>query len=250
MKWFQKIFTKKSRTPQDGIFYDNISLIVGYNPTNIAIYKEAFSHSSAGRLNTDGHLINYERLEYLGDAVLGMAAAAYLYKNAPNRAEGYLTKMRSKIVSRNNLNKIGKKLALLDLLDCTVNPVDFGDNIYGNLFESLIGAMYSEKGYDFTEKFIYVNLIKPLEPLEDLEEKIISYKSTFIEHCQKKKKDFHFDIQEEESKEENKHFVVKLHYEQKVISKGRATSKKKAEEQAAKRAYYSLQSQKSYVNKK
>src|SRR5690554_3151295 len=250
MKWFQKIFTKKSRTPQDGIFYDNISLIVGYNPTNIAIYKEAFSHSSAGRLNADGYLINYERLEYLGDAVLGMAAAAYLYKNAPNRAEGYLTKMRSKIVSRNNLNKIGKDLNLLSLLKCNVNVKDFGENIYGNIFESLIGAMYSEKGYDFTEKFIYKKLIQPIEPLEDLENKIISYKSIFIEHCQKRKKYFFFDVQEEKSKEENKHFVVKLHYDEKIIAKGRATSKKKAEEQAAKRAYYSLQKSKSSVNKK
>lgn len=244
MKWFSKIFPKKSRTNQDGIFYERLSLIIGYKPNHSTIYQEAFTHSSAGKTNNDGHLINYERLEYLGDAVLGLVAASYLHQNAPNRAEGYLTKMRSKIVSRQNLNKIGKKLDLLTLLDCTVALDNFGENIYGNIFEALIGAMYTDKGFEFTQKFVYQNLIKPIEPLEKIETKIISYKSVFIEHCQKKKKQFNFDIKEEESKEENKHFVVKLHYGDRIIAKGRATSKKKAEEQAAKRAYYTLQKSK------
>lgn len=250
MKWFPNILSKKSRAQEDGIFFKKLSQIVGYKLSYTIIYEEAFTHSSAGKTNADGHLINYERLEYLGDAVLGLVAASYLHQNAPNRAEGYLTKMRSKIVSRKNLNKIGKELDLLSLLNCNVNPKDFGENIYGNIFESLIGAMYTDKGFDFTQKFVYKQLIKPLEPLEDLENKIISYKSTFIEHCQKQKKYFFFDVQEEQSKEENKHFVVKLHYDKKVIAKGRATSKKKAEEQAAKRAYYSLQKNDDFVNKK
>lgn len=250
MKWFPNILPKKSRAHKDGIFYEKLSRIVGYKPTRIEIYEEAFTHSSAGKTNGNGHTVNYERLEYLGDAVLGLVAASYLHQNAPNQAEGYLTKMRSKIVSRNNLNKIGKDLNLLSLLKCNVNVKDFGENIYGNIFESLIGAMYTEKGFDFTKKFVYKKLIQPIEPLEDLENKIISYKSIFIEHCQKRKKYFLFDVQEEKSKEENKHFVVKLHYDEKIIAKGRATSKKKAEEQAAKRAYYSLQKSKNSVNKK
>jgi ribonuclease-3 len=149
--------------------------------------------------------------------------------------------MRSKIVSRTNLNKVGKDLDLTKFVNSKISREKFGDNIYGNIFEALIGAVFLDKGYKGCNKFITKVLIRPYVNIEKLEGKITSYKSVLIEWCQKNKNEIHFDISEEKTKEKIKHFSVKLSINKKAISKGRATSKKKAEEIASKRAYYSFQ---------
>src|SRR5690606_2817277 len=167
--------------------------------------------------------------------------AAYLYKQVPSKDEGYLTKMRAKIVSRENLNNLGKQLGLLDLITSKVSQKNFGENIYGNLFEALVGAIYLDKGYHACEIFINQKLITPNVNIERLEGKIISYKSLLIEWCQKNKKRIEIKVEEEDSADVQKYFSSKLFIDEKLISKARATSKKKAEETAAKRAYFALQ---------
>ncbi len=188
-----------------------------------------------------GNAINYERLEFVGDAMLSSVIASYLYEQVPHGDEGYLTKMRSKVVSREHLNELGKDLDLIDLVQSRIPKSSFGNNIHGNLFEALLGAIYLDKGYKFCERFIYKRVIYPYVDIETLEGKVISYKSLLIEWCQKEKNTFDYQVYEDTGKDELKHFSVKLSINNKVVSKARATSKKKAEEKASKRAFFAFQ---------
>jgi ribonuclease-3 len=185
--------------------------------------------------------MNYERLEFLGDAMLGTIISKHLYSKVPDGDEGYLTKMRSKIVSREHLNELGKDLKLIDFVESRIPKSRFGDNIHGNVFEALVGAIYLDRGYKFCEKFISKRIIDPYVDIEQLEGKVISYKSLVIEWCQKQKKSFNYDIYEDTGNDVIKHFAVKLSIGGKIVAKARATSKKKAEERASKRAYFALQ---------
>lgn len=239
MASFNNIFNP--RAPKDGDFFIVIKQLLGFKPKNIDIYQEAFTHRSAHTTSTQGHAQNYERMEFLGDAMLSAIIAAHLYNKVPGGNEGYLTKMRSKVVSREHLNELGRDLELTKHLKTTV-PIDqFGIDIHGNVFEALVGAIYLDRGYKYCEKFIKKRVIDPYVDIEKLEGKIISYKSLFIEWCQKNKYQFKFSIYEDTGKDTLKHFGVKLTLDGNLVGKARATSKKKAEEQAAKRAYYKLQ---------
>jgi ribonuclease-3 len=232
-----------SHTAKDEEFIMAIRKILGYRPKKVDFYKEAFTHSSLKRLNEQGTPMNYERLEFLGDAILGAVIANYLFKKIPTGDEGYLTQMRSKIVSREHLNELGKDLDLIHFVESSIPNTNFGDNIHGNLFEALIGAIHSDRGYAFTEKFIYRFVIEPYVDIERLEGKITSYKSVLIEWSQKNKKRIKYNVYEDTGNDILKHFSVKLLVDQDLVSKGRATSKKKAEEIASKRAYYKLKAQ-------
>src|SRR5690606_21366289 len=132
---------------------------IGYKPKDIILSETAFTHRSLNKISLNGDAINYERLEFLGDAILGSVIAAYLYNNAPKGDEGYLTQMRSKIVSRSHLNNVGKRLNLVHFLKTKATISQFGDNIYGNLVEALIGAIYVDKGFTTCEEFIYTNIL-------------------------------------------------------------------------------------------
>lgn len=232
-----------SRQDKNGEFFDSLKKILGFKPKNLSLYETAFTHRSTNEKNESGQPQNYERLEFLGDAMLGAVIAAHLYKKVPEGNEGYLTKMRSKVVSREHLNELGRDLNLIKFLKSSVPSQQFGGNIYGNIFEALVGAIYLDRGIKYCEKFIQKRVIKPYVDIKKLEGKVISYKSLFIEWCQKNKHTFHFEIYEDNGKDELKHFAVRLILDGEVVSKARATSKKKAEEQAAKRAYYKLKGQ-------
>ncbi len=230
-----------SRDDKNGEFFDSLKKILGFKPKNLSLYETAFTHRSTNEKNESGQPQNYERMEFLGDAMLGAVIAAHLFKKVPEGNEGYLTKMRSKVVSREHLNELGRDLNLTKFLKSSVPTQQFGGNIYGNVFEALVGAIYLDRGIKYCEKFIQKRVIKPYVDIKKLEGKVISYKSLFIEWCQKHKKSFHFEIYEDNGKDEPKHFAVRLKLDDEVVAKARATSKKKAEEQAAKRAYYKLQ---------
>lgn len=230
-----------SRSSKDGNFFIAIQKILGFKPKNINFYKKAFTHRSLNQRDEEGNAINFERLEFLGDAMLSSVIAAYLFKTVPGGNEGYLTKMRSKVVSRKHLNELGKDLNLISHVQTNIAKEQFGANIHGNLFEALIGAIYWDRGYKYCKKFIFDRVIIPYVDIEQLEGKVISYKSLLIEWCQKTKKEFNFDVYDDTGKDEVKHFAVKLRIDDKVVAKARATSKKKAEEKASKRAYYALQ---------
>ncbi|MGM0634636.1 MAG: ribonuclease III [Bacteroidota bacterium] len=239
MNFISNIF--ESRSEKNGIFYNKIVEILGFKPKNISIYRKAFIHSSAQKKDVLGNDVNYERLEFLGDSVLNTVISDYLYSEAPSENEGYLTKMRSKIVSRKNLNAIGEELGLLDILESKVKPEFTGKNVYGNLFESLIGAIYIDKGFKKSAAYIHKNVIKKNVDLNKLEKHIASYKSLIIEWCQKNKYSVEFVEKPDDGCDTEKHFSIHLKIDDKTIGRARETSKKRAEEKAAKRAYFALQ---------
>ncbi|AEW87436.1 ribonuclease III [Flavobacterium columnare] len=244
MRIIKRIFKKnRFQNPEDGNFFKKITFILGFKPENIEHYRRAFTHRSMNKTDENGYPINYERLEFLGDAMLGSVIAAHLFSKVPNGDEGYLTKMRSKIVSREHLNELGKDFKLIEFVETKVSAQHFGENVHGNIFEAFIGAIYLDKGFDFCEQFIQKKIIKPYVDIDRLEGKVISYKSLFIEWCQKEKKSFHYETYDDNAAGNVKYFAVKLHLNGEVITKARATSKKKAEEIASKRAYFVFQSQ-------
>ncbi|MGB3606101.1 ribonuclease III [Psychroserpens sp.] len=240
---FIRNILKNSRSTKDGNFFLLLNDILGYKVKNDTLYIKAFTHRSMNIKDQKGNAINYERLEFVGDAMLSAVIAAYLFEEVPHGDEGYLTKMRSKIVSREHLNELGKELDLIALVESKIPKHNFGNNIHGNLFEALIGAIYLDKGYTYCEAFINKRVIEPHVDIETLEGRVISYKSLLIEWCQKEKKTFDYNVYEDTGNDNLKHFSVKLSINDKIISKARATSKKKAEEKASKRAFFAFQNE-------
>jgi ribonuclease-3 len=240
MKLLRNIF-KKTRLEKDGIFFNELEKIIGFKPITSEYYARAFIHSSSNKTDENGKPVNYERLEFLGDAMLSSVIAAHLFNEVPEGNEGYLTKMRSKIVSREHLNELGRDLGLIRFVDSKVPTTNFGENIHGNIFEALIGAIFLDRGYRYCEKFIHDRVIVPYVDIAKLEGKITSYKSLFIEWCQKEKQSFFYDIFEDNGRDIQKHYGVKLLVDGKIVARARATSKKKAEEKASQRAYFAFQ---------
>ena len=152
MNFIRKIVN--SRKQEDEQLYSELKKLLNFSPRKINHYKKAFTHRSVQMIDSKGNPINYERLEFLGDSILGSVISSYLYKKAPTGNEGYLTQMRSKIVSRDHLNELGKDLNLIRFVKSNIDQANVGANIHGNIFEALIGAIFLDKGYNTCHKFI------------------------------------------------------------------------------------------------
>ncbi|CAM1334217.1 ribonuclease III [Tenacibaculum aestuariivivum] len=233
----------KPQNKEDENFYYELKELLNFKPIKLSHYKKAFTHRSLKLIDKKGNPINYERLEFLGDAILGSVIASYLYKKVPKGDEGYLTQMRSKVVSRVHLNTLGKDLDLTRFVKSNMSTEHFSNNIYGNIFEALIGAIFLDRGYNYCSQFIYEQVILPYVNIERLEGKISSYKGYVIEWCQKNKRKYKFESYEDTGNQNTRHFSVIVTIAGKIMGKGRATSKKKAEEIAAKRVYFAMQSE-------
>ena len=243
MNLFSKILRfRKSSDYKD--LASKLENILPFKPNNLALYQEALTHKANNVKDKNGQKVNFERLEFLGDAIIEAVVSAFLFKELPYAYEGELTIMRAKIVNRKHLNELGKALNLIQLLDVTLTQKQMGNDISGNLYEALVGAIFLDKGYDGAKKFIYSSMIDSHIDLEKLEKKISSYKSHMIEWAQKNHHDFQFLATEDTQKGKNHYFKVNFVLNNKKISKGRSSSKKKAEEIAARRAYYILQPEK------
>lgn len=192
-------------------------------------------HSSVAETNNKGIKESYERLEYLGDAVLGMIVAEFLYSKFPFREEGFLTEIRSKIVSREALNQLSQKIGLRELVQFS-NRSRTVKSIYGDALEALVGAVYLDHGFKFCKRFIINKLIKPHYDLNELITTIINYKSKLLEWSQKTNVDLRFDIVDEE----DRRFTAQVFLDDKPKAKGYGFSKKKAEQDAARKTYEEL----------
>ena len=167
--------------------FNSLRQIIGFYPGNIAIYKLAFKHKSASdNYREDSAGGSNERLEYLGDAILGAVVAHYLFKRFPYKEEGFLTEMRSKIVSRAHLNKLSVKLGLDKFIQS--NNVRDSKSIHGDTFEALTGAIYIDKGYDYAKEFILNRVMKYHIDIDELEATEVNYKGKLIDWSQKEKR--------------------------------------------------------------
>jgi len=211
-------------------------MITGFFPGNIQLYQIALTHKSASLSLPDGSTINNERLEYLGDAILGAIIADYLYLRFPNNNEGFLTQLRSKIVKRKQLNKLAFKIGMSPLLILDTRQHQHKENILGNAFEALIGAMYLDKGYYKTRKFVIYKILERHLDLEKLARKESDFKSRIIEWAQKNKKEITFVTEECPGKIDELMFVSQVMIIDEELGKGTGHSKKDAEQKAAKEA--------------
>jgi len=216
--------------------------LLGFVPGNLALYKMAFRHKSVAQNIRKGVKNSNERLEFLGDAVLGSVVAEVLFKLYPYEDEGFLTELRSKIVSRVNLNQLARKLGFEKLIEFdnrALNAQRQG-SLLGDAFEALIGAVYLDKGYDFTKHFLINYIIKSHIDIHKLEQTETNFKSKLIEWCQRHGKDISFDLVDNLEGENTKLFTVQASVDGEVAGMGKEFSKKNAEKLAAEKACETL----------
>lgn len=196
-------------------------------------------HTSAAKEKRKGFLESNERLEYLGDAVLGMVVAEYLFNKYPFKDEGFLTEVRSRIVNREHLNQLAKKIGLSDLIqyngNMKGNSLSF-KSIYGDALEALVGAIYLDKGYKSCKNFILKQLVVPHVDLDEIISTDKNFKSKIIEWSQKENKALKFEVNELKDQSHFKKFEAKVIVGKKEISTGHGLSKKKAEQNAAEKS--------------
>jgi len=222
---------------KDRDFYQSIKNIFGFYPRNIFLYKLAFRHRSAGLKKYNGVRLNNERLEYLGDAVLGAVVADYLFKKFPLKDEGFLTSMRSKIVSRSALNKLSQKLGINTFVTADTENNKLFKSINGDAFEAFVGALYLDRGYRFTTKIILSRIVAIHYDLEELENTEISHKSALLEFCQKEKLNLEFKVINERGSGYKKQFEVEVYIDGVAKEKAFDFSIKGAEKLAAEKVF-------------
>lgn len=239
MRLFRSFYRK--RKASDKKLSEAINNIFGYRPTNVSVYKLAFSHKSIATLANNGYRHSNERLEYLGDAVLGAVVADFLFKKFPYKEEGFLTEMRSRIVSRNNLNLLSKKLGIDKLIQVSTDCSISGSSITGDAFEAFVGALYLDKGYAFTQKIITQKIIQTHLDIDELINRDINFKSKVIEWAQKEKKNLDFKlIAQKENGKKGKLYTVQLLIENQIFGSGQNFSIKRAEQSAAQQAWQKI----------
>jgi ribonuclease-3 len=227
----------------DKVFINKLKNLLGFVPGNAALYKMAFRHRSVAKVLQNGSRSSNERLEFLGDAILGSVIAELLFKSYPYKEEGFLTEMRSKIVNRVNLNQLARKMGFDQLIvfdQKMVNIQTKHHSMLGDAFEALIGAIYLDKGYNYTREFLLKRIVKPYIDIHTLELTETNFKSKLIEWCQRQGKDFSFDMVENEAGESAKLFTIKVLVDGEVVGIGRDYNKKNAEKLAAEKACEAL----------
>jgi len=225
-------------------FAKSIRKITGYKPGNLKLYKLAFTHKTSSTKTHKGNLKeDNERLEFLGDAVLDLIIAEVLFNRFPYKDEGFLTEMRSKMVSRDKLGKIAFKLGLQEIINfdrVALGKHEVIQSLGGNALEALVGAFYLDKGYNKTVKFIKRKIIDAHLDFRELEASEISYKGRMFEYAQKNKKQIKFEVVKEFKKNRETYFEISLSIDEVVLASEVFNSKKRAEELASEKAFKKL----------
>ncbi|RYU76763.1 ribonuclease III [Hymenobacter persicinus] len=228
---------------QDRAFRQAIATVTGRTPDNVRLYHLAFTHSSIVRQQGDtGRHQSNERLEFLGDAVLGAVVAEYLFRKFPYEQEGFLTELRSRIVNRESLNGLALKIGLDKLvqLDPAQGRAARSRSVNGNALEALVGAVYLDQGYKAARKFVLGRLIKPFVDVKSLTETTTNFKSKLIEWAQRNGKAIRYDLTGEARSGGVMEFSATVVLDDEAIATGMGLSKKQAEQLAAERALTAL----------
>lgn len=226
---------KRLSTARDKEIFSFVMNTFGFAPHSIPLYKTAFRHRSATKRTGQPDEESYERLEFLGDAILDSVIAHLLYKEFPGKDEGFLTKMKSKIVGRSNLNALAVKLNIVKYVESHLGKSDVSESVNGDVFEALIGAIYLDKGYAFCQKIIHRVIEKNID-VYLLETRDTDYKSKLIEWGQKEKKRIYFQAEEVSNRNFEIFYEAKVFMNGELIGTGEGSSKKKAEQGAAEEA--------------
>jgi len=219
-----QFFTKGST------LYKELQTMLGFTPSNLALYELALCHRS----NNNNATENNERLEFLGDAILGAIIGEHLFVKYPTKPEGYLTDMRSKIVNRKTLNQIALKIGLKSLMKFNEQDYHLRDSlIFGNALEALIGAIYIDKGYSVTRTFVRKRIMIPFVDIELLENLEVNTKNKLIGWASKQGKKIDFIVLEEKLERGRKKFTIGVKLDDDIIATSSAGNKKEASKIAA-----------------
>jgi ribonuclease-3 len=231
----KSIIVSRSKDKQ---LYISLRKILGKYPDNINLYKIALTQRSDIICNKAKRARTNERLEYLGDAVVGTIVAEYLFTQFPNRQEGFLTKMRAKIVSRKNLNSLSQQSGLMKLLTQHQSRNKQAKGAAGNIFEAIHGAMLLDFGYKTTKKIFIKQFLKFVD-INKLTEEEVDYKSKILEWGQKHRSKLIFECYEESTIPSPNRFKAILFDGDTIIGEGYGASKKEAEQSASRQVMYS-----------
>jgi ribonuclease-3 len=223
----------KGKTNKDKVLVAAIQNIAGFTPSNLELYRLATMHSSIAKENGRGYKESNERLEYLGDAILGAAVADFLFKKFPFKPEGFLTEIRSRIVNREALNLLARKIGVANIVQFDQKNAHLQQVILGNTLEAIVGAIYLDKGYIRTRKFVIDKLINPNYDVDDLVNSDSNFKSKIIEWAQREGKDVKFEILNVKKARNHKEFTAQVLVDNEAKGTGYGNSKKKAEQDAA-----------------
>jgi ribonuclease-3 len=222
-------------------FSSRLKKILGFKPGNLKLYEIAFIHRSATFTMPDGKKINNERLEYLGDAVLDAILSDYLFEKFPDASEGFMTKIRSRIVNRDILNQLSISMGIPDILISNISSVQPTKNLYGDALEALIGSVFIDKGFRKTKKLFIRNVLNKYLDLDVIIKTDTDYKSLVFEWVQKHKSNLIFTYNEEYDFNRKKSvFSTTLIIDKEELGEGHGSSKKEAEQEAASQAWKRL----------
>jgi len=218
-------------------FYSYIRDLTGHSPIKFKLYDIAFIHKSASYVDKMGNVVNNERLEYLGDAVLGTIVAEYLYNRFPFKDEGFLTQLRSRVVNRSFLTQLTFKMKLNRYVISNANSVSESSHLYGDLLEAFIGAIYLDCGYAVTKQFVIKKIFNQHVDIQEMERTDNNFKSQLIEWGQKMKQEVEFKtINNPDAGSEKMPFLSEACIDGKAMGKGEGFSKKEAQQNAAQQA--------------
>ncbi|MFN7830385.1 MAG: ribonuclease III [Bacteroidota bacterium] len=232
MRFFRKFYNYYFHPDKD--LARRLKQLIGFVPVHLSLFKLAFFHKSTFT-SRDYAVANNERLEFLGDAVLSTIVGEYLFKKYPNSDEGFLTKMRSKIVKRNSLDEIADKMGL-DLFLANYNQTRLSKSMLGNALEALVGAVYIEVGYEKTKTYVIRRILRKYLNIHDLESYDDNYKSQLLEWCQKNGHSIEYKVVAKYKSEKRDKFKVAVFVDGKKYGTADDFNKKSAEQLASERA--------------
>jgi ribonuclease-3 len=222
-------------------FSSRLKKILGFSPGNLKLYEIAFIHRSATFTLPSGKRVNNERLEYLGDAILDAILSDFLFEKFPDANEGFMTKIRSRIVNRDVLNQLAISMGINKILISNINSIQPSKNLYGDALEALIGSVFLDKGFKKTKKLFIRKVFNKYLDLTVIVNTDTDYKSLVFEWVQKHKSNLIFTYNEEYDFNHKKSvFSTILSIDKEELGKGTGTSKKEAEQEAASQAWIRL----------
>lgn len=222
-------------------FSSRLKCLLGFRPGNLLLFEMAFIHRSASYLSADGTRVNNERLEYLGDAIINSIVSDYLFHLYPDAREGFLTKTRARIVSREMLNNLALEMNLDALVVSNMSSSGASRNLFGNALEALVGALFIDAGYAATRRFFITRVLSKYIDINDMLRGETDYKSLILEYGQKNKFRINFVSSEITDPATQKTlFSVNLEINETISASGSGNSKKEAEQEAAMKAWSSI----------
>lgn len=227
----RQLFLKGKKNKQDLELIKFVILKFGYKPKNLALFKEALTHKS---VVVDEQEKSNERLEFLGDTILDAVIADHIYERFPDKDEGFMTKLKSKIVSRKTLGELGEQLDIIEHIKYKKGRSINTTTLQGNAFEALIGAIYLDADYETVRNSILFHLMRYYLNLNRILNEEVDFKSKLLIWAQKNRLELDFQIIKEENRGANWHYEAQIIIGDKEWGKGSGSSKKMAEQKAAK----------------